>query len=101
MPSPKPSRRHLPPVSLLTIHAHVLLTLAVDPKVFNRVLAAPIGVNVSTVIRAIKELKNAGFITVARVGRSNQYVVHQDRPLNDPAAPSLSVRDLVKFGTVG
>jgi DNA-binding transcriptional ArsR family regulator len=66
-----------------------------------RFVAERIGVNASTVTWTVDDLRDAGFITVARVGRSNRYAVHLERALNDPMVPRLRVRDLVKFGTIG
>lgn len=81
----------------LSNHAHVLISIAVDPDLTVRELAQHIGITERAVIRIIGELDEGGFLERTREGRRNHYEVHLDRPLRHPVEAHCTVGDLVQM----
>jgi len=81
----------------VTNHAHVLACIAADPSVRVRDIARAIGITERTVGQIISQLEEAGYITRTRVGRRNEYVVHEGLPLRHPEHRHHSVGELIRF----
>jgi Winged helix-turn-helix DNA-binding len=85
----------------LTNHAQVLLCLAADPRLTMREMAHRVGVTERRVQQIVADLAAAGYVTITRVGRRNEYVVHRGEPLRGPVADGLTVVHLVDLGVGG
>ncbi|UEL27765.1 winged helix-turn-helix domain-containing protein [Pseudarthrobacter sp. L1SW] len=70
--------------TFLTNHAHVLLTIARDPQVRLRELAATVGITERAAQKIAADLAEAGYITRTRQGRRNIYSVVSGRPFRHP-----------------
>jgi DNA-binding MarR family transcriptional regulator len=85
--------------TFLTNHAHVLLCLAADPKATMRAVATRVGITERGVQRIIAELSAAGYLTVTRVGRRNEYEVQLGAPLRGPFAGGRTAGHLIKLAS--
>jgi len=70
--------------TFLTNHAHVLLAIARDPQVRLRDVAVMVGITERAVQKIVADLVTAGYLTKARVGRRNSYIVATGRPFRHP-----------------
>ncbi len=78
--------------TFLSNHSHVLVCLAKSPDIRLRDVALRIGITERAVQRIVAELEESGYITRSRVGRSNRYELHREKPLR---------HDLEKHHTIG
>ncbi len=81
--------------TFLTNHAHVLLALAAEPDLRLRDVAERVGITERAAQRIVGELEQAGYLSVRRVGRRNQYRVNSSRPLRHPAERHHKVGELL------
>jgi DNA-binding Lrp family transcriptional regulator len=85
-----------PSWTFLTNHAHVLLTIAAEPEVRIRDIAAEVGITERAAHRIVADLEEAGYLKVTKVGRRNEYVVLKDLPLRHPAERHHRIGELLK-----
>lgn len=83
--------------TFLTNHGHVLLCLVEDPEVRMREVALRVGITERAVQRIIAELEEAGYIGRQREGRTNRYVVNEDRFLRHPVEGHCTIADLARM----
>jgi DNA-binding transcriptional regulator PaaX len=81
----------------LTNHAHVLERIAGEPTVRLRDVAASVGITERTAASIVNDLVEAGYLTRTRVGRRNEYVVHDTLPLRHPLHRHHTVGELIRF----
>jgi DNA-binding MarR family transcriptional regulator len=81
--------------TFLTDHAHVLISLADDPTLRIRDLAARVGITERAIQRIIADLEEAGYLTHERDGRRNLYRVRPNRPLRHPVEAHQTVATLL------
>jgi DNA-binding transcriptional ArsR family regulator len=81
--------------TFLTNHAHVLIRIAMEPRVLVRTLAEEVGIRERAVLRIIAELEEAGYLSHAREGRQNVYEVSLDKPLRHPIERHKTVGALI------
>src|SRR5919112_5437870 len=81
----------------LTNHAHVLERIAGDPTVRLRDVAASVGITERAAASIVNDLVEAGYLTRTRVGRRNEYEVHDDLPLRHPLHRHHTVGELIGF----
>ena len=82
--------------TFLTNHAHVLISLAGDPTLRIRDLAARVGITERAIQRIISDLEEAGYLTHDRDGRRNLYRVRANRPLRHPVEAHQTVAALLQ-----
>jgi len=82
--------------TFLTNHAHVIISLANDPTLRIRDLAARVGITERAIQRIIAELEEAGYLTHERDGRRNLYRVRANRPLRHPVESHQTVAALLR-----
>jgi DNA-binding MarR family transcriptional regulator len=82
--------------TFLTNHAHVLISLAGDPTLRIRDLAARVGITERAIQRIIADLEEAGYLTHEREGRRNLYRVRANRPLRHPVEAHQTVAALLE-----
>jgi predicted ArsR family transcriptional regulator len=90
MTAPEPSSW-----TFLTNHAHVLLRIAMEPRILVRALAEDVGIRERAVLRIIADLEAEGYLSHEREGRQNVYQVHVNRPLRHPIERHRSVGELI------
>jgi DNA-binding transcriptional ArsR family regulator len=81
--------------TFLTNHSHVLICLARDPHSRIRDLAEAVGITERAVQGILNDLKEAGCITLTRVGRRNHYEVIDDRPMRHAVERGHRVGELL------
>ncbi len=81
--------------TFLSNHAHVLICIARQPDVRVSDIADLVGIQERTVLRIIHELSDAGYLTVNKVGRNNEYEIHLDRPLRHPLESHHHIKEVI------
>jgi Mn-dependent DtxR family transcriptional regulator len=81
----------------VTNHARVLETIAADPTIRLRDIAAAIDITERTAAQIVGDLEEAGYLTKTRNGRRNLYEVHKDMPLRQPRHSHHTVGELIRF----
>ncbi|BBA95543.1 hypothetical protein RVR_443 [Actinacidiphila reveromycinica] len=84
-----------PTWTFLTNHARVLATIARDPGVRVRDIAARCLLTERAVQKIIADLEGAGYLSHTRSGRSNRYEIAPGTPLRHPADSGPTVADLL------
>lgn len=72
------------PFAFLTNHGATLLSLAEDPTIRMRDIAAVVQVTERAAQRIVSDLITAGYVTRTREGRRNIYTVRTDLPIPLP-----------------
>ena len=83
--------------TFLTNHAHVLLSIAADPGIRLRDVAAKVGVTERAAQRIVADLQAEGYLSAEKVGRRNQYQVHPGLPLRHPVEQHAAVGALLRL----
>jgi hypothetical protein len=81
----------------VTNHAHVLERIAGNPTVRLRDIAASVGITERAAASIVNDLVEAGYLTRTRVGRRNEYIVHDELPLRHPLHSHHTVAELIAF----
>jgi predicted transcriptional regulator len=81
----------------VTNHAHVLESIASDPTLRLRDIAATVGITERTAAQIVNDLEEAGYISKIRDGRRNHYEVHAELPLRHPQHSHHTVGELIRF----
>ncbi|MDX1381699.1 MAG: winged helix-turn-helix domain-containing protein, partial [Xanthomonadales bacterium] len=76
-------------------HGHVLACLAQDHEARLRDVAARIGITERAVQKIVRDLQDAGVITVRKQGRRNRYRINGRKPLRHDLESHRNVSDLV------
>lgn len=87
----------VPSWRFLTNHAHVLERIAGDPFIRLRDIAASVGITERAATSIVTDLVDAGYLTRTRVGRRNEYIVHDELPLRHPQHSHHTVAELIAF----
>jgi DNA-binding MarR family transcriptional regulator len=85
--------------TFITNHAVVLTLLDREKRLTSRDIASALGITERSVIRIIKDLESAGYITKRKEGRENRYIVNADLPLRREDQREVSVNELLKLIT--
>jgi predicted ArsR family transcriptional regulator len=85
----------MPASKPLTDHAKVLLTVANDPDIRIRDLAAAVGITERSAHRILADLVQDGYVTRERAGNRSRYQVDPDRAFGERGGPyeGLSIKD--------
>jgi len=81
--------------TFLTNHAHVLLRIAMEPRVLVRTLADDVGIRERAVLRIIADLEADGYLSHTREGRQNVYEVNLTKTLRHPIERHCSIGELI------
>ena len=81
--------------TFLSNHAHVLMSIAVDPEVRLKDVAQRVGITERAVQRIVGDLEDGGYLTRERTGRRNRYRLHPEKPLRHPTLAHRKVRELL------
>lgn len=83
--------------AFVTNHARIVATIAADPTIRIRDLAARVGLTDRGVTRIISDLESEGYLTATRVGRRNRYAVNRRAPLRPESEAHRSIAELIAF----
>ncbi len=81
--------------TFLSNHGHVLVALAADPRARMRDVAQRVGITERAVQLIVRDLQQAGYLDVHRVGRRNTYTVVATLPMRHPLERHASIGDLL------
>ncbi len=70
--------------TFLSNHGHVLVALTNDSEATMRDIAQQVGITERAVQTIVRDLADAGYVAIRRVGRRNTYAVDPDLPLRHP-----------------
>jgi DNA-binding Lrp family transcriptional regulator len=84
------------PWTFLTNHAHVLMCVDQDNTVRIRDIARRVGITERSAQTILRDLEDAGYISVTKTGRRNTYKVYTSRPLRHPLQRGNTVADLLR-----
>lgn len=76
-------------------HGHVLFCLARDHDVRLREVAAEVGITERAVQKIVRDLQDAGFLTVSKQGRCNRYRINKRRALRHSIESHCTVGKLL------
>lgn len=79
----------------LTNHAHVLLSVALDPDARARDIADRVGITERAAQRILFDLAATGHISKTKVGRRNRYTVNRQGRLRHPVFQDLEIGPLL------
>jgi DNA-binding transcriptional ArsR family regulator len=81
--------------SLLTNHARALLSIAHDPGVRLRDIAAQVGITERSAHDVVTDLVDAGYVVKDKDGRRNRYHIQEHLPLGDPIGRDRTIGELL------
>jgi DNA-binding IscR family transcriptional regulator len=81
--------------TFLSNHGHVIIQLAKEPELLISELANRVGITERHAAAIVQDLREAGFVTVKKAGRRNNYVVKGTKKLRHQAESSKSLNDLL------
>jgi predicted ArsR family transcriptional regulator len=84
------------PWTFLTNHAHVLMCVSQDNTVRIRDIARRVGITERSAQTILRDLEEAGYISVTKTGRRNTYKVYTSRPMRHAFQRGHTVADLLK-----
>jgi hypothetical protein len=85
----------VPPFSFLTNHGLVLLSIAEDPHIRMRDIAATIDITERAAQRIVSDLIAAGYVDRTRNGRRNEYTVRTDLSVTLPRQRDIDLGSLL------
>ena len=83
--------------TFVTNHAVVLTLLDREENLTSREIAIVLEITERTVIRIIKDLEAAGYITKRREGRQNRYTLNKSLPLRRTDQREVNVHELIEL----
>lgn len=81
--------------TFLSNHSHVLVSLAAEPDIRVRDVAALVGITERAVQRIVTDLVEAGVLIRLREGRRNHYQIEREVSLRHPIEKHCTVGDLL------
>lgn len=81
--------------TFLSNHGHVLVALSRDPEARMRDVAERVGITERAVQLIVRDLAQAGYVEIQRVGRRNRYSVATDLPLRHPLERETPIGDFL------
>jgi len=81
--------------TFLSNHGHVIVQIRNEPQIKLTELASRVGVTERRVRGIIADLREAGYLEVAKFGRRNTYTVNEKLSLRHRAESNHQLKDLV------
>jgi hypothetical protein len=81
--------------SFLTNHARVLMSIAHDPGVRLRDIAASLGITERTTHTIVADLTQAGYVVKLKDGRRNRYQIEAHLPLAEPGTREPAIGEVL------
>ena len=85
--------------TLFSNHGHVLVCLARDQQARLRDVARNVGITERAVQKIVRELQQAGFISISKHGRCNRYEIHSRKNLRHELEAGCPVGQLLSLFT--
>ena len=80
-------------------YGHVLVSLAQNPEVRLRDVAQQVGITERAVQKIVRDMQDAGFITITKQGRRNRYRINKRRSLRHGLESHCTVGKLLALLT--
>jgi predicted transcriptional regulator len=74
-----------------------LFSIWKTPDIRVREISELVGITERAVLRIIRELADAGFVSIEKIGRENHYSVTADVPLRHPLEQHRTVNELLEM----
>jgi hypothetical protein len=87
--------------TLFSNHGHVLICLFKDPGSRLRDVAVDVGITERAVQKIVRDLQDAGMISVVKDGRRNRYRIDTTQPLRHELESHRTIADLRMFVNSG
>jgi MarR family protein len=84
------------PFSFITNHGLALLSIAEDPQIRMRDIAATVHITERAAQRIVSDLIQAGYVHRTRNGRRNEYAIHTDLSVSLPNQRDIDLGSLLK-----
>ena len=81
--------------TFLTNHALVLAAVAVEPDARLQDISGRVGITERSTHGILKDLEDAGYVVITKVGRRNTYRVNDRLRLRHPMSRSTEIRQLL------
>ena len=85
--------------TFITNHAAVLTLLGHKEQLTSREIALALDITERSVIRIIKDLEAARYVTKHKEGRVNRYTINEDLPLRRDDQREIPVREFLQLIT--
>jgi DNA-binding IclR family transcriptional regulator len=85
---------------MVVVCNHALVQVAKHPQIKAREIAVHLGITERSVFRIISDLEAEGYLTRARDGRVNSYLVNLDLLLRHPESRDILLGELLKLLSV-
>jgi len=82
-------------VTLLSVHAHVLLYISNHPESTVCEIAKALGTSERQLFRWFNELQRAGYLTRVKNGRRNRYLLRADAPLQEGSGGQVTLSEFL------
>lgn len=83
--------------TFLSNHGHVLVHVSKSPDARVRDIAESVGITERSALAIISDLEEAGYLTVVRVGRRNQYKVNPRLRFRHPLEANQPISSLLRI----
>ena len=87
--------------TFLSNHGHVMILISQNPQALVRDIATEVGITERRALGILKDLEEAGYISVTRIGRRNQYKVNPRGRFRHPMEASKPISSLLSIFTKG
>jgi hypothetical protein len=81
--------------TLFSNHGHVLVCLSRDPEARLRDVAADVGITERAVQKIVRDLQDAGMLSVTKSGRRNRYRINHRQTLRHELEDKCTLKDLL------
>jgi DNA-binding MarR family transcriptional regulator len=85
--------------TFLSNHGHVLIYIGKNPEALVRDIAHEVGITERRALGILKDLEEAGYISITRNGRRNQYKVNSRGRFRHPMEASKPISALLSIFT--
>lgn len=82
-------------VTLLSVHAHVLLYISNHRESSVCEIAKALGTSERQLFRWLNELQRAGYLTRVKNGRRNRYLLEADAPLQEGSGGQVTLSEFL------
>lgn len=85
----------VPDWTFLSNHGHVLVHLSRNPESLIREIAEAVGITERSAQNILADLQDAGYVTVSKVGRRNNYKVNKTKKFRHPSEATEPIGSLL------
>ena len=87
--------KKVPEWTFLSNHGHVLVHLSRSPESLIREIADAVGITERSAQNILADLQDAGYVTVSKKGRRNNYKVNKSKKFRHPSEAQESIGSLL------